>query len=460
MASVDFRTSASQLVELIGGKANISKVAHCITRVRFTLNDPSIASANMNAVKQIPGVLQVVEAGGQYQVVIGPQVERMYDAVIALTGDNGSEETKDTESSSKTKPVDFVMKLVSGIMMPMMPALIGCGIISALYNVLSMLNLVTADSGIGCILYAIGQACMYFFPVLVGGSAAKFFGLDVYLGNVVGAAMMYPTLVAAAGAGEITSIFGIIPLTFKDYTSTVFPAIATVWFASVVYKLIKKVMPDILRFTLIPPLTLLITVPVSLLVIGPVVNVASGAISTGMLAIYNLSPILCGIILGGTWVLFIVPLGLHWGFLAIFMNNIITLGYEPIMGLMAGIMGYSGTLLAIAFKSKNPENRSAAIGCAVSNAFGISEPGLYGFILQHKQTIIASSLGGAIAGIIPAVCHSAIYVMGSSAGIFALPAYINPNGDMTSLIGAVLCNVVAFVLCFAFTYIAKFDPDN
>lgn len=461
MAEINFKESATRIVELVGGKENIENVAHCITRVRFTLKDQGVAQKNKTEITKVNGVIQVVEAGGQFQVVIGPKVSKMYDEVVAITGDrNGDVSANEaTGTKKKMKISDMIMKLVSGIMMPTLPAMIGCGLVASLVNVLMLFGFGN-DNGTYTILYGIGQTCIYFFPVIVGGAAAKYFGISPYLGNVIGACLIYPDFLTAAAAGETTTFLGFIPLAYKSYTSTVFPAIVAVWFASVLFKFFKKHIPDLVSFIFVPFLTVIITVPVALIAIGPVVNGISGIISNLSLAIFNLSPILCGIFLGATWLLFIVPLGLHWGFMAIFMNNLMTIGYEPIMGLLCGIAALSGTLVAVGIRSKNPMIKSTAFSTAVSNMLGVSEPGLYGIVLQHKETILTTAIGGGIAGIIPAVCHTYIYSFAGSAGIFAFPMYINPDGSMSSLIGMIACNVAAFVLCFILTMVWKFDPDQ
>ena len=454
MANVDYEKSAAQIVELVGGKENVNNLTHCITRVRFTLKDTSIAEKNMEAVKSVPGVMSVLIAGGQYQVVIGPAVEKMYDPITKIVGMDGGEVAPNDGETEKKGLADMIMKFISGIMMPVMPCLVGCGLVNAFYVILNLLGLVSADTGIGMVLSGIGNTCFYFFPVIVAASAAKHFGLNIYLGATVGAALIHPTFTAAADAGVSTSLFGLIPFTFQNYSSTVFPAIAAVYFASVVYKFVKKIIPDVLSFAFVPFVTLLITLPVTLVVIGPVVNVLGDLVSKVVLAIYDFSPALCGFVLGATWLFIIVPLGLHWGFIGIFINNYIVLGYEPIMGLLAGILGLSGTLLAIAFMSKDADVKSGAISCAISNALGISEPGLYGYVLTDKKILAASMLGCAIGGIIPGIMHTYVYADGMS-GIFALPTYINPDGSMSSLMGAILCNVVSFGLCFLFTCIVK-----
>lgn len=461
MAKINYQESARKIVELVGGRENVDNLVHCITRLRFSLSDRKIAEKNMEEIKKIPGVISVVNTEAQFQVVIGSTVEKMYDAVVEIMGDNSKVAVKKTENKSEEKSgiMNKIMKLISGIMLPVIPAMVACGTVAALFNVLIITKSITQTEGIGMVLYGIGQTCFYFFPVLIGGSAAKYFHMDRYLGSVIGAAMIYPTFITAAGEGTSTKLFGVISLEFQNYSSTIFPTIAAVWLASVLYKSFKKIIPDMVNFVLVPTFTILISVPVSMVVIGPVINTISGLLATAILTVYNFSSVLCGIILGATWILFIVPLGLHWAFMAIFLNNIVTIGYEPIMGLLSGIMGLSGILCAVALKSKNPETRSTAIGMAVSNMFGISEPGLYGIILQHRETMLAGIIGGGISGIIPAVFHTYVFTMTGTAGIFAIPGSINPDGSMGSLIGAVLCNVVGFILCFAITYFQKFDPD-
>ena len=458
MTNVNYEDSAKQIVELVGGKENISSVAHCVTRVRFVLKDQSKASENSDAVRKVPGVLQVIEAGGQYQVVIGTAVNEMYDEIIKISGNAAGEVAADDDEKKKESFLDKVTKLVSGILLPVMPAMIGSGIVMCAFNLLAVLGLVNTEGGMGLIMYAIGQACIYFFPIIIGSSAAKYFKMDSYLGAVLGASLIYPALTAAAGTQ--TKLFGVIPLTISDYTSTVFPIIVTCWFASLLYKFLNKNLPKALRFSLTAPITLIVSVPLALLAIGPVTNLLSGYLGAAVFAIYNFSPILCGIILGATWSIFIIPLGLHYGFIPIFINNFMTLGYEPILGLLGGIMTITGVLVAVGLKTKNPETRAQAFSTAITNTLGISEPGLYGIILQHKETMISLALGGAIASIFPAMFHTYSYVIASASGIFGLTAAINPSGDMSSFIGGVLCNVVGFILCFAFTYFWKFDVDK
>lgn len=448
----DITKLAAEILEMVGGAENITFVAHCMTRLRFNLKDESIVDDAK--VKAIDGVIDIRHSAGQYQVIVGPKVDKVYEIVAKETGiDTG----KSAADEGETKGfLGKLMKLISGIMMPVLPALIACGMINAVLSILTTAGVVSAESGIYTMLYGMGNACMYFLPVLVGSSAAKFFGIDQYIGAVLGAILIYPTFVAAAGAGDALDLFG-VKFTMVSYASTVFPAIVAAWFASVLYKWLRAVLPDALAFALVPFLTVAIAAPISLLVVGPVIQQASSLLATAVLAVYQLSPVLCGVILGPIFGLVMIPLGLHWALIVISINNIMTVGSDPILGLLCGSMGVVGACLAFALRSKDPGEKSLGFSCAITSLCGITEPALYGIVLEHKKIIIASMISGAISAVIPAVFNTRTFVMTSS-GIFSFPGYMNPSGDMSSLIGAILCNVVGFILTFVLVYI-MYRPD-
>lgn len=438
---------AAEILEMVGGAENVTFVAHCMTRLRFNLKDESIVDDAK--VKAIDGVIDIRHSAGQYQVIVGPKVDKVYEIVAKETGvDTG----KSAADEGETKGfLGKLMKLISGIMMPVLPALIACGMINAVLSILTTAGVVSAESGIYTLLYGMGNASMYFLPVLVGSSAAKFFGIDQYIGAVLGAILLYPTFVAAAGAGDALDLFG-MKFTMVSYASTVFPAIVAAWFASVLYKWLRAVLPDALAFALVPFLTVAIAAPISLLVVGLVIQQASSLLATAVLAVYQFSPILCGVILGPIFGLVMIPLGLHWALIVISINNIMTVGSDPILGLLCGSMGVVGACLAFAFRSKEPSEKSLGFSCAITSLCGITEPALYGIVLEHKKIIVASMISGAISAVIPAIFNTRTFVMTSS-GIFSFPGYMNPSGDISSLIGAILCNVVGFILTFVLVYI-------
>ena len=377
----DINRLADDIVQAIGGKENITFVTHCITRLRFNLKDESIVDDG--AVKKIDGVIDVRHSAGQYQVIVGPKVDRVYERVLKVTG---LEESKTGQEGKEEKKgiAARLMKLISGIMMPVLPALIACGMINALLSILTTSGAISSDSGVHILLYGMGNACMYFLPILVGSSAAKFFGIDQYIGAIIGAILIYPTFTAAATSGTPLDLFG-TQFTIASYTSTVFPAIFASWLASVVYKFLRRILPDTVAFAIVPFATVLVCAPISLLAIGPVINQASAWLASAVLGIYSFSPVVCAVILGPIFGLIMIPLGLHWVLVVISINNIATVGSDPILGLLCCSMSVVGACLAFAVRSKDSSQKSLGYSCAITGFCGISEPALYGIILEHKE---------------------------------------------------------------------------
>ena len=464
---MDYKKTAMEVVRLIGGKGNVNDVTHCMTRLRFNLKDIDTAKNNIEEVQNLESVIKVIIQNGQYQVVIGPQVKKVYDEVVLLTGNQQEvQEQSDTPNMQKevrkVKISDKIMHLISGIIMPILPAFAGAGMIKSLVTILTLTGLLATESGTYIILQGIGDTAFYFLPIIVGGSAAKYFGMDMYIGSLLGASLIYPTFHTAATDGSNTtfSFLEMFTVTPKDYTSTIFPVVLSVWVAAVLYKQLKKIVPSIVGFFLLPMLTLLIIAPVSLLVIGPIMNEVSAKLAMFALAVINLSPMIAGFIIGGFWLLIIVPLGLHWGFMPIALNNLATLGYEPIQGLLiAGMFAAAGTLLAVGIKAKSKSVKSLAFSSALSTVLGISEPGLYGIILVHKQTFFTTFIGGAIGSAITGAAGTALHTFGGAAGIFSIPNFIPPTGIDASFIGALVGILVGFLVSFITTLLIKFDVD-
>lgn len=437
----DNKKLADAILVAVGGKENVTFLAHCVTRLRFNLKDESIVIDE--EVKSIEGVLGVQHSAGQYQVIVGPAVDKVFDELKEMTGIGEDAATTDAEAS-KPKGFAAIMKLISGIMMPVLPALTACGMISAVLSILTVTGAVSNTDGIYTVINGMGKACMYFLPVLIGASAAKHFGMDMFVGAVLGAILIYPSFIDAATTRTPLDILGLqLPIT--NYSSTVFPAIVGTWFASVLYKFFKKNIPSMFSLVLVPTLTIIIAAPLSLFLIGPTVQWLSTLLAQASLALYNFSPILCATIFGPIFGIVLIPLGLHWAFIMVAINNLTTYGSDPIMGMLCGSMAFVGVLLGYAIKSKSEDQRSLGFSTALTAAFGISEPGLFGIVLQHRETIIACIAAGVSSAWIPALFHTCQFVLAGS-GIFSFPSYVNPDGSSESLIGAVICNIVAFLV--------------
>ncbi|RMC47314.1 beta-glucoside-specific PTS transporter subunit IIABC [Lactobacillus sp. ESL0228] len=451
---------SQEIIANVGGKDNVASVVHCTTRLRFKLKDEK--KANDEKMKATDGVLSLVKSGGQYQVVIGNNVADVYDTLIKVGGfSDGGTVSDDYVDNSNMSLADRFIDLISGIFNPILGPLCAAGMIKGFNAMFLSFGWVAANSGTYIILNAIGDSLFYFLPVILGISAAKKFGINEYLGATIGAALCYPTIVTMASSK--TALFTVfkgtilqapvhmtflgIPVISMNYTSSVIPIILSIWFASKVQKLAKKIIPDVVKTFLVPFVVLLITVPVTFLVIGPVATWLGNAIAAIVSALYNFSPLLAGILMGAFWQVFVI-FGVHWGFVAVMMTNIAAMGYDPILGLsLAASFAQTGVVLAIIFQTKNEKTRSIAIPAFVSGIFGVTEPAIYGVTLSRKRPFILSCIASAIGGGMIGFFGTKVYLM-AGMGIFSIPDAIGKNGVDGRVYGLMIAMAVATVLGF------------
>ncbi|QYN55402.1 PTS transporter subunit EIIC [Lactobacillus panisapium] len=450
-----------EIIANVGGKDNVASVVHCTTRLRFKLKDAS--KANDEKMKATDGVLSLVKSGGQYQVVIGNNVADVYDTLIKIGGfGDGGSVPDDYVDTSNMSIADRFIDLISGIFNPILGPMCAAGMIKGFNAMFLAFGWLSATNGTYIILNAIGDSLFYFLPVILGISAAKKFGMNGYIGATIGASLCYPTIVAMAGSK--TALFTVfkgtilqapvhmtflgIPVISMNYTSSVIPIILSVWFASKVQKVARKVIPDVVKTFLVPFAILLITVPITFLIIGPVATWLGNAIAAIVSAVYNFSPILAGILMGAFWQVFVI-FGVHWGFVAVMMTNIAAMGYDPILGLsLAASFAQTGVVLAIIFQTKNEKTRSIAIPAFVSGIFGVTEPAIYGVTLPRKKPFIISCIASAIGGGLIGFFGTKVYIM-AGMGIFSIPDAIGKNGVDGAVYGLIIAMAVATVLGFA-----------
>ena len=450
-----YESLAKDIIKNVAGKENINSLTHCITRLRFKLKDES--KANTDILKKMDGVVTVVKSGGQYQVVIGNHVPDVYADVCAIAGlgDGSSSE----ESGEKMNPLNRFIDVVSGVFQPILGVLCATGMIKGVNAILLATKLVTDTSGTYIVLNSIGDCLMYFFPIFLGFTAAKKFKLNQFLGIAVGAAMVYPTITALAGT---TIHFLGIPVVMPSsgYSSTVIPVIAAVYVASKVEKMFKKLIPDVVKTFLVPFCTLLVVVPLTFIVIGPITSTAGDLLGSVTSAIYNFSPIVAGLFIGGFWQVFVM-FGLHWGLIPIAFNNLAVLGYDSVLAISVPVcFAQVGVVIAIMFKAKNKKLKSLCVPAIISGIFGITEPAIYGVTLPRKKPFILSCIGGAITGGVVGFFGCKGYSAGAT-GVFALPSYINPAGIDSSLYGMAIALVVGLVAGFALMFFfGKLDPED
>ncbi|WP_270229639.1 beta-glucoside-specific PTS transporter subunit IIABC [Lactobacillus paragasseri] len=452
---------AKTIIKDVGGKDNVISVVHCTTRLRFKLKDEK--KANDDALKDTDGVVTVVKAGGQYQVVIGNEVADVYEAVLKEGGFSGGGQVADDDlDDSNMSLMDKAIDLISGIFTPILGPMAAAGMIKGLTPMCASFGWLAKTSGTYEVLYAIGDGFFYFLPLILAITSAKKFKVDRFTAITIGAAMCYPAMVAMNSSkkvlfdlfngtflhSQVHATFLGIPIISMNYTSTVIPIILAVWFASVVEKWCKEWIPTVVKTFLVPFVTLLIVVPLTFLIIGPLATWIGNALAAITSAVYNFSPVLAGILLGGFWQVFVI-FGVHWGFVAVMMSNIAALGYDPILGLSLGAsFAQIGVVLAILLQTKDQKLKGIALPAFLSGIFGVTEPAIYGVTLPRKKPFILSCIAAGVGGGLIGFFGTKMYMMGGM-GVFVIPAAIGPKtGVDMSVYGLMIAMAVSFVLGF------------
>lgn len=466
-----YKQLAQDIVKNVGGKENISGLVHCITRLRFNLKDESIA--NDDVLKNMEGIVTVMKSGGQYQVVIGNHVEAVYKDIVEIIDLDDSSTNSETKKSGSM--LDKGIDIISGIFQPVLGIMAACGMLKGFNALFVAMGLYSDVSGGYMVINAAGDALFTFLPLFLGYTSAKKFGLKPMLGLALGAAMCYPAIQSSsisAGADVMYTLFkgtmfaspvyidffG-LPMISIDYTGTVVPIIFIVYFASKCERLFNKIVPDLVKFFFVPMLTLLVTVPVALIVIGPIATFGSTLISQIVISIRDFSPLLAGAIVGFTWQILVI-FGMHWGFIPVYINNVITLGYDNVMmPFFACTFASSAVVLAIFFKTKDKKLKEMAIPNFISGIFGVTEPAIYGILLPLKKPFIISCIASGIGGGFYGFFNLRKFITGGM-GIFELPAMIEPDGGMGNLIVALTGIAISMVVAFVLTMVLYKEKET
>ena len=398
---MDNHKIALQIIDGVGGKENVSGLTHCFTRLRFVLKDESKASKDK--VSSIEGVIQVVEASGQFQVVLGNKVEAIYDEIMPLLE---STATEDDEQDKKVGIGTKILNVVTAIFTPTIPAIAASGMLKGILAVAALIGLNVYHVDIKTfntyiILNAASDALFYFMPVILARSAAKVFKTNEYIAMTLGATLCYPTLVELMTGNKAVTLFG-IGITKANYVSSVVPIIIAVFVLAYVEKFVKKIMPDVLKIIMVPTLSLLIMVPATLMIFGPIGIYIGNAVNWAYHYIMNLSPILLGAFVGGIWCVLVI-FGAHRAIIPIGINDVAKTGRQNLLAF-AGAANFSqaGAALGVFFKTKNKNLKTVAASATVTALFGITEPAIYGANLRLKKpmvyAVISGALGGALMG--------------------------------------------------------------
>lgn len=467
---MDYKQIAMDIIENVGGKSNVKNLTHCFTRLRFVLKDNS--KANKEVVEHLEGVIQVVEAGGQFQVVIGAKVTKVYDEAIKIVGDSVEED----ESLSNGSFGQLILQKISEIFTPIVPAIAASGLIKGLLAAcgkLSFMSGFTATSTYA-ILTCASNVIFYFMPIFLAYTTAKALKTNQIIAMMLGGFLCHPTMEAlmtavdeTTGALTKSTIFG-LPVIKKaftmgdatkvfSYAESVIPIILIVIALSFLEKWLKKVVPEILQIILVPGISLLVMVPVALVILGPVGIYIGYAIQWVYQALYGLSPLLGGIVVGGLWGVCVI-FGAHRALLPIGLNDVAVTGTNTLM-CFAGSANFAqaGAALGVMLKSKNAETKQVAASGALSAwLVGVTEPAIYGVNLRLKKpmvcAVIAGALGGAIMGL-----GGAVNTGFANNGILTISTYYGEGTSFAQFMAYIIGICVAFFGAAALTYIVGFE---
>lgn len=447
----DFSKTANDIVKNVGGKDNVKSVTHCVTRLRLVLKDQS--KADDDAVRDVLNVKGLAKQGGQYQIIIGTDVGTAYDELLKVVGPVKEEAPIDENlDEEKDSLFNRFFKTISGCIFPILGLMIASGMIKGILTLLVTLGITASDGGIYQILYAGADGLMYFMPIIIGFSAGKYFGGNPYLTAALGAALVYPDIITLYNNGTSLSFAG-IPVVLASYANSVFPIILASWAESKVEKFWKKVIPDVISMMFVPFMTLIVMVPVTFLVIGPIMTAVSNLLASGTEALWSLSPVIAGVILGAFWQV-IVIFGLHYAFVPILVNNIATNGVDPINAVLGiSVMALVGAGVGYAFKQKNQELKAESRTCSLTAFLGVTEPIIYSIALPKKRPFVAAFVGGGIGGGILAASGAAMQGFGNG-GIFQTLMMISPTDSMnvvwfliSSAVAIVISGIVSYMIC-------------
>jgi PTS system beta-glucosides-specific IIC component len=471
---MDYKPLATTILEKVGGKENVDLVVHCATRLRFTLKDES--KAQTDALKKTKGVMSVVSAGGQYQIVIGPDVPQVYQEVVALGGFENAKPVEDAATAKEDgrSPLSKALEGIASIFQPIIPAITGAGLIKAIMALLVALKVLQSGTQTYIILNAMADAAFYFMPILLAASCAKKFKCNQGTAMALAGILVYPSFISLLGGEEAVTFLNIIPITKATYTSSVIPIILGVWFMSYVEHFIQKVSPRAIKFFSVPLVSLLVGGTATIAVLGPIGAWVSNLINiffTWMNAHASwLVPTIVGICNP-----LLVMTGTHYGLIPIGTNNLATVKWDTVVGpgMLVSNVAQGAAGLAVGVRSKNSDTKQQASSAGLTGLLGITEPVLYGVNLKFMFPLYAAMIGGGVGGLYLGITKVARFA-GGSPGLLVLPAYI-PTEDVTplgytmsNLVNACIGVAIAIVVAFAASFImfgiwakkGKLDPEE
>ncbi len=449
---MEYKKVAEQILELMGGNENIESLAHCMTRLRFIPKD--YTKVQIDEIKKIPQVLGVMEKAGQVQVVMGNSVVKYYSELQQISSFVPSEEWAGSKDKKKNI-FAAVIETISGSMSPLIPAILGGGMIKVILILFPMLGILNADSSTFAILSFFGDAPFYFIPVMLAYTSAKKFRVTPSLSMVVAFIMLHPSFVNMVSAGAPVSIFG-LPVTLANYSSSVIPILIMVWLMQYIEKAIDLIVPDMLKSILKPVFVILLSGTLALVAVGPLGTFAGQGLSSVVLWIQARAGWLALALMAGFMPLIVIT-GMHWAFAPIFLiASLETPDYLILPAMLPSIIAQGAACLAVSLKSKNKTTKQVAFAASISALIaGITEPALFGVELKYKKPMYAVMITGGICGFIGGLFHLRVFAF-AVPSFLALPQFVG-GGNNQNIIVAVIITAVSFIMGFALTWIFGFE---
>ncbi|PRA07528.1 MULTISPECIES: beta-glucoside-specific PTS transporter subunit IIABC [unclassified Paenibacillus] len=454
---MNHRELSKEIIQLTGGQENITQAWHCITRLRFNVREQN--KVQLEQIKALDGVLGAQFQNDQFQVVIGNQVAAVYEQIEDQM--KQSSISKPETDAPHSKGINAVLDTISGIFTPILPAIVGTGMLKGILALLVTLGAIQEKSGEYQVLSSIANAAFYFLPFLLALSSARKFKVNEYIALTLAGTLLYPTILNAYLANQLEPIrFLSLPVSIVNYTQSVIPIILGVWLLSYVHRWVDRFIPGPVKVIFTSMIVLVITVPILLIAIGPLGNYMGIYLEMGTSWLFAHSGPLTGIILGGFMPL-IVMTGMHYAFFPGTLQNLSKLGYDVLLlpiNLITN-MSQAGAVTAVFLKTKDKRMKSIALSSGISALLDITEPALYGVTLKLKKPFYASLIGGAAGGgFITAV---GLKCFGFAVpGLLSLPLYIGPNGGMSNFWYALIGIGISFSVSFVVTLLLKWDEPN
>lgn len=445
---------AQNIIEFVGGTENIDSATHCMTRLRFTLKN--VEHADEENLKKLDGVVGVVFKGGQYQVIVGPEAASIYGF---MNFDSTSEASPDIPKEKKKitigSVINDVLNTLSSAMTPLIPILLSAGLAKTIVAVFGpqLLGWISETSNTYILFSFVGDAGFYFLPIFVAYTTAKRFGVNEIMALFLGAIIIHPEVIRLAESGVSFSVYG-IPASLQNYTQSIIPIVLSVWVMSFVEGFFKKYTPSTLKIFGVPFGTLLVMLPLTFIVFGPMGAFLGNYIGKGIIGLYDIAGPLALGILGAVFALLVVG-GMHHVIFAFLFVSFPTLGYDAfvIPAMIASSWAAAGVALACIYKFKNKEERALTIGYFLTWLLGgVGEPLLYGLNIPYKTPMYASIISGFISGMVAGLLGLKAYVLNPSNGIYGLASFFGgPNSNITILaITLIISTIAGFVTMLFF----------